>query len=250
MYIFISELSILGQAESHEEAQALLYKLVKLSKGVYKYLQDDPICTKSDFYNSELHPGYTIKKTVKHMKDPDVRELVYTLFTKGPYIEDLINNKSMTFNCYHDDNDVTISSISATTLYKGLLISFQKANSYNYGLLEIKFETENNTKTKYICNLNDETQTESLCWKYKPSQKHRPPKGHGTHMDLSKDEAQPVLLEALLNNFKEPNRKKVYNYYNGSYYTFMPDNTGGYHGYPVNEEDVPPSVIDKISDVN
>jgi hypothetical protein len=62
--------------------------------------------------------------------------------------------------------------------------------------------------------------------KYSPTKKHKQG-GWGTTMDLDDKTAQKVLEESVQNG------KQRYGLHNGKVYEFQPDNSGGYHGYPV-----------------
>jgi hypothetical protein len=42
--------------------------------------------------------------------------------------------------------------------------------------------------------------------------------------------------------------KRIYGYQNERYYEFMNDNAGGFHGYPVNEVELPVSVKQQLRD--
>ena len=77
--------------------------------------------------------------------------------------------------------------------------------------------------------------------RYVPSPKHLPG-GWGALMDLDDQVAQNVLDTGVGAG------KRIYGYHNGRYYEFMNDNAGGFHGYPVNEVELPVSVKQKLRD--
>jgi len=56
--------------------------------------------------------------------------------------------------------------------------------------------------------------------------------------------AQNVLDQGIL----APNGRQIYGYHNGKVYEFMPDNGGGYHGYPVPGTEVPAQVLRTMRD--
>ena len=66
--------------------------------------------------------------------------------------------------------------------------------------------------------------------------------GFGTFMDLSDATAQLVLNNSVGLG------KQRHSYYNGTVYTFQPDNAGGYHGYP--EIKPPEAVVNKLYKAN
>lgn len=74
---------------------------------------------------------------------------------------------------------------------------------------------------------------------YKPIRKHQKG-GWGTEMDIDDSTAQKVLDEAI------PGGKQQYGLHDGKVYEFQPDNTGGWHGYPVPGNKAPPSVLKQM----
>lgn len=79
--------------------------------------------------------------------------------------------------------------------------------------------------------------------RYSPTNKHKTG-GWGTEMDLDDTTAEQILNEGITS----PNRKQVYSYHDGKLYEFQPDNAGGYHGYPVPGNEVPPKVLKELRD--
>lgn len=79
--------------------------------------------------------------------------------------------------------------------------------------------------------------------KYQPTQKHEKG-GWGTEMDLPPETAQTVLD----NGITGPNGSQIYGHHDRKLYEFQPDNTGGYHGYPVRGTEVPPKVLRTMKD--
>ena len=59
-------------------------------------------------------------------------------------------------------------------------------------------------------------------------------------MDLADDVAQTLLDKGILSG------KKVYSFHDGKFYTFQPDNTGGYHGYPISPQELPAEAFRKM----
>ena len=78
---------------------------------------------------------------------------------------------------------------------------------------------------------------------YAPTDKHKSG-GWGTTMDLD----DPTAAQALRDGIQGPNGKQVYSIHDGKPYEFQPDNTGGYHGYPVPGNQVPPAVLKQFRD--
>ena len=72
--------------------------------------------------------------------------------------------------------------------------------------------------------------------KYVPSPKHDAG-GWGTPMDLDDSKAQEVLGSSILGG------KQRYGVSDGKVYEFQPDNAGGWHGYPIPENEAPASVL-------
>jgi hypothetical protein len=63
-------------------------------------------------------------------------------------------------------------------------------------------------------------------------------------MDLADDIAETVLNAGSLG----PNGRQVYGYHVGKIYEFQPDNTGGYHGYPIPGIQTPPAYLRALRD--
>jgi hypothetical protein len=61
-------------------------------------------------------------------------------------------------------------------------------------------------------------------------------------MDLDAETAQQVLDNGIQHG------RQVYGHYRGKFYTFQPDNAGGYHGYPVSRIDVPARAYREMRD--
>jgi len=74
---------------------------------------------------------------------------------------------------------------------------------------------------------------------YEPIRKHGPG-AWGTEMDLDDKTAQDVLDKSILAD------KQRYGYRNGKIYEFQPDNTGGWHGYPIPGTEAPPNVLKEL----
>jgi RHS repeat-associated protein len=83
--------------------------------------------------------------------------------------------------------------------------------------------------------------TEGSNLKYTPTKKHEKG-GWGTYMPLDDRTAQEVLNNSVSSG------KQRYGYKDGQVYEFQPDNAGGYHGYPVKGNEVPPSVLKDFKD--
>jgi hypothetical protein len=73
--------------------------------------------------------------------------------------------------------------------------------------------------------------------KYAPTKKHKENVGWGTEMDLDDKTAQEVLNNSLQGG------KQRYGVHDGKVYEFQPDNTGGWHGYPVKGNKAPSEVL-------
>jgi hypothetical protein len=90
-----------------------------------------------------------------------------------------------------------------------------------------------------ICNLTDVAKAKKLRPCYIPSPKHAPG-GWGTLMDLSNEVAQAVLDKGIVGG------RQIYGYYDGKFYEFQSDNAGGFHGYPIPPNEVPPKVLKEL----
>jgi RHS repeat-associated protein len=89
----------------------------------------------------------------------------------------------------------------------------------------------------------DEDERAEARRRYSPTAKHAPG-GWGTPMDLDNQTAEEVLNEGVV----APNGKQIYGYHDGKLYEYQPDNTGGYHGYPIPGNEAPPSVLKQLRD--
>lgn len=75
--------------------------------------------------------------------------------------------------------------------------------------------------------------------RYAPTRKHEKG-GWGTEMDLNYKEGQQAL-----NNSVEGGKQR-YAFQNGRLYEFQPDNTGGWHGYPIRGNEAPTSALRQL----
>lgn len=253
MHFLINELSFIGQAENEYEANLLMMVLFELVKALKPIQGSKPISTHRMFFSCAVSPGFTVKdwahQKSRNPKEKDIGLLFLKLTTKGPFIDEIEGipeELNICYKCYFNETDISSSSLATAAFLnsKGALVSLQNAPDFMVEIVPVKFYINGDTY-EYIklSNLTHVTQVSKLRRLYVPSPKHAIG-GWGTPMDLSDEIAQAVLDKGLFGQSKQ-----IYGYYNGKFYEFQPDNAGGYHGYPINESEVPSSVSKQLKKI-
>ena len=173
-----------------------------------------------------------------------------------PFIDKILDDELKYHECYFNKRDGAASSIAGAAHLKGTLVSFQGAAEFEADRIQVSFSVDGEAYQDIdIPNLTDERQVSQLRRHYVPSPKHalRRRGKHAKHalkkrkpyiapMDLDDETAQTVLDNGIQSG------KQVYGYHSGKFYTFQPDNVGGYHGYPISRIDVPANVLRQMHD--
>ncbi|WP_013325286.1 hypothetical protein [Gloeothece verrucosa] len=160
------------------------------------------------------------------------------MLKQGPFIDTqgLLDN----CQCYLNSKNISSSSIAGAAYDNGVLISLQNAPNFQSDSISVNFSENNQAfQIREIENLTDVAQANKIRRCYVPSPKHKRG-GSGTYMDLTDVEAQAALDKGL------PSGKQIYSFYNNKYYVFQNDNAGGFHGYPVDRQAVPPKIIKQL----
>lgn len=167
------------------------------------------------------------------------------MIRQGPFID--TQGFLEGYRCYFNNQDISSSSVAGAAYLKGILISLQNAPEFIDEYINIQFGVnEQDLQEINIDNLTTLEQARKLCPRYKSIPKHEQG-GWGTLMDLKDEEVQQVLNQSIEHG------KQRYSYYRGKFYEFKSDNTLNelgyptYHGYPVNESEVPSDVKQKLS---
>ncbi|MEL0588357.1 MULTISPECIES: hypothetical protein [Planktothrix] len=262
----INELSFLGQAENnYDEADNLMTAVFEIIEEFDKIYKGIPVRIHSNFWACQISPNLTVAEWLRNKQNLERKKnknnqfsLFLQITRKGPFIdrelEDKLKREEIPFfKCEFKEKDVSKSSLAGVVYFQiydhimSKIISLPKAPAFSKESLKIKFTTDGKYHLIEITNLNYVSQAKKLLPKYIPSPKHRKQGERGvkgTLMDLSDAEAQEVLNESYRNNWLYG--KKFYGYKNGKFYEFQPDNVDGYHGYPIERDDVPNPVLKKM----
>lgn len=218
--------------------------------------------------------------------DRDVRVALQVLLSNTPYSRIRLLRRALQHTCVlvHNDEDVTESSIAAAAAFDGWLVSLQRCDEYPSGRLELDYSEADDellppSKRITIDHFNDVPTARGLRRRYVPNQKHHPNKFKGRewepirekgahspmpldvdyepmtqnkeqdlrnlHNDLPDSQAQRLLDQSIANG------KQLYACMSGPsgklyFFEFQPDNSGGYHGYIIAPETVPPELIQRL----
>lgn len=254
MQFIINELSFIGQAKNEHEADNLMKVMSELIKELKPIHKSTPIRIHKSFCNCQLSPGITVDKWIRTKlqspREKDIGRFFVVLASKGPFIDDIeeiTQELTSCWKCYLDEEDITDSSLTTAAYLnrKGALVSLQKAPNFSFELIPVKFCKDGEIyEYIQISNLTHANQACKLRRTYAPSPKHAAG-GWGTLMDLSDELAQKVLDNGICGPSKQ-----IYGYCNGKFYEFQPDNAGGYHGYPVNDTEIPPMVYKELKQMH
>ncbi|ALB39832.1 MULTISPECIES: hypothetical protein [Nostocales] len=211
-----------------------------------------PIFTHSSFSERPISPAFTIrdwlylKSKSSQGEDQEIsRILLIKLMNNGLHIDEILDAEVAYHECHFNHQDVSGSSLAGSVYLKGILISLENAPDFICEYIHLKCSEDGKLyKEVDILNLTNSIHAKKLRPRYVASDKHTPEgKGiyrgrRGSHMDLSDEEAQSVLDQAI------PNGRQYYGYYQGKFYEFQSDNVGGFHGYLVEEKEVPYKIIE------
>jgi len=250
MKFIINELSFIGQATDGYEAHNLMKELTEVVKAIKPLQGNEPVYVHEDFANRQISTDYTVHQWVYQLysSDRDLAIFFIQLCTNAPFILDILNQDLANWGCEFQNHDYRESSLAGAAYLEGVLISLQNASDFSDDFIEVRFSiNQDPLEIKNIQNLTTTHQAEKLLPKYEHSPKHRNQGERGkkgTIMDLSDTEAQQVLEQAYVHKWLAG--KKYYGYKNDKFYEFQPDNVGSYHGYPVDRNEVPDKVFQKI----
>ncbi len=257
MHVMTNELSFVAQAKSFADADNLMKVFLQVIIELQKTYKDEKLSLyrHSSFANRELSPEYTVRACAKakSFMDQQHRRFLLELITKGPYIDKLLDDKFAYHDCLCNGQNIAGSSLAGVALLglaDSILVSLQSEPTFVHACIRVQVSPNGTTFTDHdVCNLTMLQQVKTLCRPYELTDKHKSLYGWGTPMDLSDDIAQEVLHKGI----KPPDKKQIYGYYNGRFYEFQPDGTGQcpgqpdtYHGYPVPETQVHPSVVQEM----
>ncbi|MBD2439519.1 hypothetical protein [Nostoc sp. FACHB-110] len=247
MHFLINELSFIKQAKHNDDADRLMIVLFEIIKEL-EPLFSKPILTHSTFFSCYIteevkvgHWLYQKSKSANGKEQETSRILLIKLMNNGPFIDEILDEELEFHECYFNHQDVCGSSLAGAVYLQGNLISLQDAPDFVSQSIQLRY-SHNGVEYQEIeiTNLTHVIHTKKLRRFYVPSPKHAPG-GWGTLMDLNDEVAQVVLDKGIVNG------RQIYGYYGGKFYEFQSDNFAGFHGYPVDENEVPYKVIEYLT---
>jgi hypothetical protein len=252
MQFLINEISFIGQATNDYDADELMKILLAILNELEPIQGNEQILVHSSFFNCYISIALTVKewfiKKSKSLNKEDKDKssgLLIKLMNKGPFIDDILDEKLDYHECHFNHQDVSGSSLAGSVYLKGILISLENASDFICEYTHLKYSEDGKLYREVdILNLTNLIHAKKLRPRYVASHKHTPEgKGiyrgrRGSPMDLSDEEAQSVLNQAI------PNGRQYYGYNQGKFYEFQSDNVGGFHGYLVEEQEVPYKIIE------
>lgn len=249
MHFLINELSFIKQAKHNDDADKLMIVLFEIIKEL-EPLSLKPILTHSTFFGcyitEELKVSYWLYRKSKSANGEEQeinRILLIKLMNNGPFIDEILDEELEFHECHFNNQDVCGSSLAGSVYLQGTLISLQDAPDFVSQSIQLRYSQDGvDYKEIIIKNLTHVIHAKELRRFYVPSRKHAPG-GWGTLMDLSDEVAQVVLDKGIVNG------RQIYGYYEGKFYEFKSDNFAGFHGYPVDENEVPYKVIECLKDL-
>lgn len=246
MRFLINEHSFIGQAKHNDDADKLmnvLFEIIKELEPIYS----SPILTHSSFFGCYVTMEIKVSDWL-HQKSRSSngeeqetsRILLIKLMNKGPFIDDILDEELDFHECYFNNRDVCGSSLAGAVHLQGNIISLQEALDFVSQSIQLRYSQNGvDYKEVEITNLTNVIHAKKLRPCYVPSPKHAL-HGWGTLMDLSDEISQVVLDRGIVNG------RQIYGYYEGKFYEFQSDNFAGFHGYPVEEDEVPYKVIEHL----
>jgi hypothetical protein len=250
MRFLINELSFIGQAQHHDDADNLMKVLLEIIEEIEPIRGEEPILIHSSFFSCYISKSLKVKdwvyaksKSFIGEEQENNRLFIIKLMNKGPFVDEILEESIDYHECQFNNQDVLGSSLAGAAYLKGTLISLQNAPDFVVEFVQVKFTIDGKFyENVEISNLTNVNQANKLRPRYVPSPKHASG-GWGTLMDLSDEVAQAVLDKGVVNG------RQIYGYFEGKFYEFQSDNAGGFHGYPVSPNEVPSKVIKKMQDL-
>jgi hypothetical protein len=251
MYFFINELSFIGQSRDVYEAEKFIAELYSIIEKIQPLQQDKPVQTHSNIANKKicsdltLHQWFNQKINSTDGHGRTVAIFFLKIIRKGPFIDQ--QGVLDSCQCYFEDQDVHLNSLSGAAYYQGVLISLQNSSCFSDDTVKVKFGYEQQELQNIdITNLTKIGQINKIRRHYQPSPKHRQMGERGikdTLMDLTDEDAQIALDNGIAHG------RQIYSYYQEKFYEFKSDNAGGFHGYPILEKDVPHKALTQLKNM-
>lgn len=246
MHFLINELSFIAQASTKYEADELMAILVNIIAELEPIQGDDPIQVHSSLANRKISIDCSVKQWVyEKLKSPTERQigsLFVRLMSQGPFIDRTLSELLDYHECQFNNQKVSESSLAGAAYLKGALISLKNCPEFVADRFQVKFSIDGNIYEDIeIHNLTEVSQSNKLRPRYVPSPKHAPG-GWGTLMAMNDEIAQAILDKGIVSG------RQIYGYFEGKFYEFQSDNAGGFHGYPVSQNEVPSKVIKQMQD--
>ena len=236
---FLNELSCAAQAPDWISARKLMDNAVAVLLRAFR----TSVCTEAIAHSELLTQPISQDLTVRDWAvgnlggDRDGRVFLLTVLTKGRHVDAMLDEILDFHECRYDGQDVTESSLAGAAYWGVKLVSLRRVVRFDTTPVVVSFSEDGATfADRDIDNLRDVADLAIFGRRYVPSRKHEWPKAWGTPMDLKPEIAQEVLEQGTQLG------GKIYGSRGDQWYVFRSDNAGGYHGYPVDDREVPPTL--------
>lgn len=232
--ICVNELSFVGQAKDAYEATVMMHNFARLIGEAQIIFNDRRTAAHSTFYDRSIAPDFTILNWLyANGTDRTAKQLFLALTKKGPFVDDLIRSECNCC-CSASGRNIANSGLAGVAHFDGVAISLKNADDMSVTPVAVDFCGEPAT-AKRVSNISEESDFAPFRRTFRPTAKHCAG-GLGTLMDLDDATAQTVLDTGIVFG------RRIYAFYNEKAYVFLSDNAGGFHGYPIEEEEVPDAV--------
>jgi hypothetical protein len=200
------------------------------------------------------------------------KQFLKTRLTAKPHTDTLL--AAIDHECHRVDviegTNVSGYSVAGAACFSGILISIAGATEYGDGDIHVHYvDVENDPEERVVEHYVTVVEVYRRWRRYVPNPKHHPTVAGGgiAAMELDREydpftdqrqsglrdktkAPQETAAQRLLDGACTVNGKKqlyavIYDRMlkRGVYYEFQPDAMGGYHGYPVPEQQVPPAAL-------
>jgi len=229
--ICINELSFVAQAKDAYAATELMRRFAELIASAQLTLNNRKAAAHSQLYGREIAPSFTIHDwLVAKNTDPPTKRLFLALVKKGPFLEDLLA-KSGGCSCRGCGKDIPFSGLAGAAHFNTVAVGLKGAGEMSEDPIVVD-RCGQTRENKEVRNITEQLQLSAFQRLYRPTAKHKR-YGSGTTMDLDDNTAQDVLNQGTVFGHR------IYSLHDDRFYVFNPDNAGGFHGYPLDDVEVP-----------
>jgi len=240
-YLVINEMSVERQASSAQHADVLMLTLANTLKSLAPIRQE--LLVHEDICNRHLSIDQTVHKWLFGKGPRDLRNLLMTVFRKGPYLETFLRDVQHT--CHVGDGDeqqpADGSGLAGAAHFCAILVSFAESKQFPCDPVTVWYgeKGEQPTARKLRHAVNEDDVRRLRRWYEAHSKKHHTGNSVDSHhapMDLKDEIAQQVLDRAV----SVPGEKRMVGLHEGRFYVFhahrIEENT--YHGFRMAESEV------------